>query len=100
MIGPFWIWGVYRGWRCEKTFFDIFNEPYPTFPERLWFLLTLRWFPQFRLIKTEDWDAYCRSVRAQKVVDPVDMLRVDAGVSGVTPQLQDSDPEVAANLPN
>ena len=100
MIGPFWLLGVYRQWRYEKIFFEIFDTPYPTFTEHLWFLLTLRWFPQFRLIKAENWSTYCRSIQAQKVVDPVDVLRVDAGVGSIAPKLQNSHPEVASDLAN
>lgn len=44
MIGPFWIWGVYRQWRCEKMLWDAFDAPMEPFSVRLWSMLTLRLF--------------------------------------------------------
>lgn len=60
MVGPLWLWANYRHWRCEKTFFDIFDTPYPTFPEHIWVLLTLRWFPHWRIVRATDYEACCQ----------------------------------------
>lgn len=98
MIGPLWLWGVYRQWRCEKMLADVFGTSCDTYPARVWTLLTLRWFPHLRLIGAADWDAYWRSDLPCQVRDPVRMVADNRRLGHVGTHLENGDAEIGADF--
>jgi|APEBP8051073178_1049388.scaffolds.fasta_scaffold130240_1 hypothetical protein len=100
MIGPLWLWGVYRQWRCEKMLTEVFGGHCDTFSARVWALITLRLFPHLRLIGVADWDLYWQSVLPRQIRDPVGMIFQDTCVSGVGPEFKNGDPEALVDLAN